>query len=208
MIRVLIVDDHPVVRAGLRAVLSSEPDIEVVADLGEASAAIDAIATLRPDVVLMDLQFPTGMQGAEATGLIRSGAAAQGWVAPPAVLILTNYDSDRDIVRAIDAGATSYLLKDAPPDVLVAAIRSAAAGDPVRGAVLLAERAELAPLSRRELEVLELVAAGESNRAIAAALHLSEATVKSHLARINHRLGATSRTDAVARAREWGVLRD
>ncbi|UOE43188.1 response regulator transcription factor [Agromyces larvae] len=206
MIRVLIVDDHPVVRAGLRAVLSSEPDVEVVADLGEASAAIDAVATLRPDVVLMDLQFPTGMQGAEATGLIRSGGPEP--VAPPAVLILTNYDSDRDIVRAIDAGATSYLLKDAPPDVLVAAIRSAAAGDPVRGAVLLAERAELAPLSRRELEVLELVAAGESNRAIAAALHLSEATVKSHLARINHRLGATSRTDAVARAREWGVLRD
>lgn len=209
VIRVLLADDHPVVRAGLRAVLESEPDIRVIA---EAATAEQAIALTVPgaaepaDVVLMDLQFGAGMHGADATAAIT--ARPHG----PRVLVLTTYDTDADILAAIEAGATGYLLKDAPPEQLAAAIRAAAAGQPalappVAQRLMDRMRAPGTALSRRETQILQLVADGLSNQQISRQLHLSQATVKSHLVHIYGKLNADSRTAAIAAARDRGLIR-
>ena len=212
MIRVLLADDHEIVRLGLRAVLEEADDIIVV---GEVATAEGAIATAQAggiDVILMDLRFGPGAQGARLT----TGADATREIRatmdnPPKVLMVTNYDTDVDILGAIEAGAVGYLLKDAPPEELLAAVRSTAKGDPamspmVRDRLQTRDRAPRSSLTPRELEVLQLVADGSSNREIGQQLILSEATVKSHLVHIYDKLGVRSRTSAVASAREQGVL--
>ena len=206
MIRLLLADDHPVVRAGLRALLGAEPDLRVVLEAGTAEEAVALAAAGDVDVVLMDLQFGGAMQGAEATRRVRAVAGA------PRVLILTNYDTDADILGAIEAGASGYLLKDAPPAELIAAVRAAAAGQSALAPAIvtrLADRSRVPEgrLSPREVEVLGLVAAGRSNRQIGQDLFLSEATVKSHLVHIFGKLGVSSRTSAVASARASGTIR-
>ena len=205
MIRLLIADDHPVVRAGLRALFATEPDLAVV---GEASTGVEAVERSRSgvDIVLMDLQFGDGMQGAEATRRIRASEDA------PHVLVLTNYDTDADILGAVEAGASGYLLKDAPPAELVAAVHAAARGESalaprVAGRLEARQNAADEALSSREAEVLGLVADGLSNRDIARALFLSEATVKSHLVHIFAKLQVSSRTAAVASACDRGYIR-
>jgi len=204
VIRLLIADDHPVVRAGVRAMLEAEADLVVVANVDGADAAVRRAADGGVDVVLMDLQFPSDMQGAEATRHIRSQEDA------PRVLVLTNYDTDADILSAIEAGASGYLLKDAPPGELVAAIRAAATGEPAFAPGVssrLDANGGLERLTGREAEVLGLVASGHTNREIGRSLFLSEATVKSHLVHIFAKLEVGSRTAAVARARDLGIIR-
>ncbi|WP_226346708.1 response regulator transcription factor [Agilicoccus flavus] len=207
MIRIVVADDHPVVRAGLVALLAGEADLAVVGQASSAEEAVTAAADLAPDVVLMDLQFGAGPTGAEATRRIRAEPAA------PAVLVLTNYDTDADILGAVEAGASGYLLKDAPPEVLVAAVRAAAAGEsalaPAVAARLLGrmQRPQVT-LTPRETEVVGLVSDGLSNADIATRLFLTEATVKSHLVRVFTKLDVTSRTQAVAAARRLGLVRD
>ncbi len=206
MIRLLLSDDHPVVRAGMRALLEAEPDLEVTGEASSAEEAVRLAAAPGLDLVLMDLQFPGALQGVEATRRIRSLPDA------PRVLVLTNYDTDADILGAIEAGASGYLLKDAPPGELVSAIRAAAAGESALAPAVasrLDESQRSADQRRtvREAEVLQLVAAGRTNREIGQALFLSEATVKSHLVHIFTKLGVGSRTAAVARARELGAIR-
>ncbi|MFP8940244.1 response regulator [Streptomyces fenghuangensis] len=205
-IRLLLADDHPVVRAGLRAVLETEPGIEVVAEAATAEAAVARAAGGDIDVVLMDLQFGGGMNGAEATAAITSRPSA------PRVVIVTTYDTDADTLPAIEAGATGYLLKDAPPQELAAAVRTAAAGrtalaPAVADRLMNRLRTPGTALTRRETEVLALVAEGLSNQAVGARLHLTEGTVKSHLARVYAKLGVESRTAAVATATELGLIR-
>jgi DNA-binding NarL/FixJ family response regulator len=208
MIRLLLADDHPVVRAGLRALFSAEPDLEIVAEAATADDAVLACVNVEVDLVLMDLQFGSGAsnQGVDATRMLRSG------VRPPHVLILTNYDTDADILGAVEAGASGYLLKDAPPTELIAAVRAAAAGESALAPEIadrLSSRARTTEqgLSLREAEVLGLVAEGKSNRDIGRELFLSEATVKSHLVHIFTKLGVNSRTSAVAKARATGAIR-
>lgn len=206
MTRVLLVDDHPVVRTGLRMLLSAA-GIEVVAEGANGEDAVRLVREYAVDVVLMDLQMGTGMDGVAATEQILARSDA------PRVLILTTYDTDQDILRAVEAGASGYLLKDAPPDDLVEAVHRAARGETVLAPVvadrLLARlRNPLRTLSARELEVLRQVSHGRSNREVAKALFLSEATVKTHLVHVFEKLGVDSRTGAVARARELGLLRD
>ncbi|GAA2022523.1 response regulator transcription factor [Agromyces tropicus] len=206
MIRLLLSDDHPVVRAGMRALLEAEDDLHVVGEAASAEEAVRLAAQPGLDLVLMDLQFPGALQGVEATRRIRSVPGA------PRVLVLTNYDTDADILGAIEAGASGYLLKDAPPVELVAAIRAAAAGESALAPTVASrldesQRAADQRLTVREAEVLNLVAAGRTNREIGQALFLSEATVKSHLVHIFTKLGVGSRTAAVARARELGAIR-
>lgn len=205
-IRLLLADDHPVVRAGLRAVLETEPGIVVAAESATAEEAVARAAIGDIDVVLMDLQFGTGMGGAEATALITARPDA------PRVLVVTTYDSDADTLPAIEGGATGYLLKDAPPEDLAAAVRTAAAGRTTLAPAVadrLVNRLRIpgAALTRREIEVLTLVGQGLSNHAIAARLHLTEGTVKSHLARIYSKLTVESRTAAVAAATDLGIIR-
>lgn len=211
MIRVLLADDHEIVRMGLRAVLEGAEDIDVVGEVATAEAAIAQAEQGGIDVILMDLRFGAGvegtrvMNGAEATRVIRQETH------PPKVLVVTNYDTDADILGAIEAGAVGYLLKDAPPSELIAAVRSAADGDSalsptVADRLMTRVRTPRTSLTPRELEVLQLVAAGSSNRQIGQDLMLSEATVKSHLVHIYDKLGVRSRTSAVAAAREQGVL--
>ncbi|MDN6235531.1 MAG: response regulator transcription factor [Corynebacterium flavescens] len=212
MIKVLLADDHEIVRLGLRSVLEAAEDIEVVGFGATAEAAVSAVQAGVIDVVLMDLRFGAGIEGtrvmggAEATAQIRSSMEH-----PPKVLVVTNYDTDADILGAIEAGAVGYLLKDAPPTELVAAVRSAADGDSalspiVADRLMTRVRTPRTSLTPRELEVLKLVAGGASNREIGQELMLSEATVKSHLVHIYDKLGVRSRTSAVAAAREQGVL--
>ncbi|GAA1057484.1 DNA-binding response regulator [Agromyces luteolus] len=206
MIGLLLSDDHPVVRAGMRALLEAEDDLHVVAEAASAEDAVRIAETPGIDLVLMDLQFPGALQGVDATRRIRSMPNA------PRVLVLTNYDTDADILGAIEAGASGYLLKDAPPGELVAAIRAAAAGESALAPTVASrldesQRAGDQRLTVREAEVLALVAAGRTNREIGQSLFLSEATVKSHLVHIFTKLGVGSRTAAVARARELGAIR-
>jgi DNA-binding NarL/FixJ family response regulator len=210
VIRLLLADDHPVVRTGLRALLEREPDFTVVAETGSADEAVHLAGRGGIDVVLMDLRFgpptdTTTTDGATATARITATDDA------PRVLVLTTYDTDADILAAIEAGATGYLLKDAPPEELADAVRTAAHGrsalsPSVAHRLLDRVRNPGTALSPRETEVLGLVAAGLSNQRISRHLHVSEATVKSHLAHIYTKLGVDSRTAAVAAARERGVL--
>lgn len=208
MIRLVLADDHPIVRAGLNALFGLEDGFEVVAEAATPDEAVQEAERNNPDVVLMDLQFGVKVSatGADATRRIRALEAA------PYVLVLTNYDSDGDILGAIEAGASGYLLKDAPPHELIEAVRAAAAGQsalaPVITARLLSRmRTPAVSLSAREIEVLQLVAAGQSNTKVAAELFVSETTVKSHLAHIFSKLGVASRTAAVSAARNKGILR-
>ncbi len=205
-VRLVLCDDHVVVRAGLRALLDSAPDIDVVGEAGSGEEAAALARTLAPDVVLMDLQLGDGIDGVEATRRItaNSGGAVH-------VLVLTTYDTDADITRAIAAGATGYLLKAEEPDELFAAIRSAAAGRtalsaPVAHRVMERMRSPRPTLTARETDILGQLALGLSNRDIAKALFLSEATVKTHLGRIYDKLGVDSRTGAVAVAKEQRLL--
>jgi DNA-binding NarL/FixJ family response regulator len=205
-IRILIADDHPVVRAGLQGMLASQSDFELVGEAVSGTEAVALSAQLHPDVVLMDLRMAE-MDGAVATAHIQTQQPGT------AVLILTTYDTNSDILRAIEAGATGYLLKDTPRDELFAAIRSVAQGKailaPSVATRLLRQRKTLAGevLSTRELEVLSLVARGASNKEIARSLFLSEATVKSHLIHLFGKLGVTDRTAAVTVAFQHGLLR-
>lgn len=206
MIRVILADDHPVVRAGLRALLATEPDIDVIAEVGSAEEAVAESAARRPDVVLMDLQFGSQMQGVDATRLLRQQEPR------PHVLILTNYGTDTDILGAIEAGASGYLLKDTPPAEIIAAVRAAAVGEnalapSVVTRLLTRVQAPSKQLTPREAEVLTMVAEGLSNQAIGRKLFLSEATVKSHLVHIFAKLDTNSRTAAVAEARARGFIR-
>lgn len=208
MIRLVIADDHPIVRAGLTALFGLEPDLEVVAEASTPDEAVACAERENPDVVLMDLQFGSQSQatGVDATRRIRALEA------PPYVLVLTNYDSDADILGAVEAGASGYLLKDAPPHELTAAVRAAAAGESALAPVIASRlldrmRAPRVSLSSREIEVLELVAAGRSNSEVAEQLFVSETTVKSHLAHIFSKLDVSSRTAAVSEARQRGIIR-
>ncbi|OXM46110.1 response regulator [Amycolatopsis alba] len=205
-IRLLLADDHPIVRAGLRALLETEPGLLVSAEAATAEEAVARASEGDIDVVLMDLRFGPGMTGAEATAAITARPGA------PRVLIVTTYDSDADTLPAIEAGATGYLLKDAPPEDLAAAVRTAAAGrstlaPTVADRLMNRMRMPNIALTLREIEVLVLVADGLSNRAIADRLHLTEGTVKSHLARSYTKLGVDSRTSAVATATDLGLIR-
>jgi DNA-binding NarL/FixJ family response regulator len=202
---VLIADDHPVVREGLRGMLAADPAIRVVAEAASGDEAVVMAKRHRPDVVLMDLRMPGG-DGVRATaGIV---AAVPG----SRVVVLTTYETDADIVRAVEAGATGYLLKDTPRLDLIAAIRAAARGETVLGPTVAGRlvshlrRPAVEPLSGRETEVLTLVARGDTNADIGRALFISEATVKTHLLRAFAKLGVSDRTAAVTRAIELGVL--
>jgi DNA-binding NarL/FixJ family response regulator len=205
-VRLLIADDHPIVRAGFEGMLAGQPDLEVVGEAENGEEAVTLAQRLRPDVVLMDLRMPV-VDGVEATNRIKEEDPKAN------ILVLTTYDSDADILRAIEAGATGYLLKDTPREDLFRAIRAAARGEPVLAPSVTARLMQRAQtpartaLSGREIEVLELVARGGSNKELARDLHLSEATVKSHLIHIFDKLGVTDRTAAVTVALEKGILR-
>ena len=206
MIRLMIADDHPVVRDGLAAMLASQPDFQVAGEAADGAIAVALAAELRPDVILMDLRMPI-LDGVTAIRQIRARQPAAR------ILVLTTYDTDADILPAIEAGATGYLLKDTPRDELFRAIRATAAGEAVLAPAVAARlmgkmRAPAEErLSARELEVLGLVANGASNSDIAGALHISEATVKSHLLHVFAKLGVADRTAAVTVALQRGVLR-
>ncbi|MFG2653263.1 response regulator [Streptomyces sp. NPDC048436] len=209
-VRLLVCDDHIVVRAGLLALLGSAPDIEVVGEAGTGEEAIALAAKLAPDVVLMDLQLGEGMDGVEATRTITSSPGASA-PPPPHVLVLTTYDTDADITRAIEAGATGYLLKAERPEELFAAIHAAAQGrttlsPPVASRVMARMRKPLPTLTDRELDILAQLSHGLGNRDIARALFISEATVKTHLGRIYDKLGVDTRAGAVAVAKEQRLL--
>lgn len=203
-IRVLIVDDHPVVRAGLAALLSARSEIAVIGSVASGEEAVVAARTDSPDVVLCDLRLGEGLDGVEVTRILHGDPRIP-------VLILTTYDHDRDILRAVEAGAAGYLLKDADPDEIVAAIIRAAAGDTSLDAslterVVASMRTRRAGLSERELEVLALVAAGATNREIAKELFVSMATVKTHLVHAYGKLGVDNRVSAVAVGRSAGLI--
>jgi DNA-binding NarL/FixJ family response regulator len=204
-IKLLIADDHPVVRDGLSGMFARDPDFEVLGEAGDGAEALALARELQPDVILMDLRMP-GMDGVTAiTELAKQGSAAR-------VLVLTTYDTDTYVVPAIEAGATGYLLKDAPRDELLRAVRAAAAGESVLSpsvASRLVSRVrtpESGPLTQREIEVLELVAAGNTNRETAVKLFISEATVKSHLLNLYLKLGVNDRAAAVAEGFKRGLL--
>ncbi|MGW1997116.1 response regulator [Embleya sp. NPDC001921] len=207
MIRLLIADDHPVVREGLAGMLAAESDFEVVGSVEDGARAVDRAAELRPDVVLMDLRMP-GIDGVAATRrIVRELPGVH-------VLILTTYDTDADIVRAVEAGATGYLLKDTPRVELAAAVRAAARGEtvlapPVAAKLVTRLKAPVRdPLSPRETQVLGLVARGMTNAEIGRRLYISEATVKTHLLRTFNKLGVDDRTAAVTVAMADGLLPD
>ncbi|HET7652032.1 MAG TPA: response regulator transcription factor [Acidimicrobiales bacterium] len=199
MIRVLVVDDHAVVRQGLAQLLGSADDVDVVGTAGDGDEAVELVTSTAPDVVLMDLSMP-GVDGVEATRRIGEGAR---------VVVLTSFADERRIVDALDAGACGYILKDATPDEVLAAVRAAAAGDvpldPKAARVLLERRRVGGParrLSDREREVLALVAEGLANKQIARRLSITERTVKAHLTNIFQQLGVTDRTQAALWARD------
>ena len=205
-IRVVIADDHPVVRIGLRGMLETQNDIDVVGEAENGKQAVSLVSRLEPDVVLMDLQMPE-LDGVSATEQIRDRFRTVQ------VLVLTTYDTDADITQAIGAGAIGYLLKDAPREDLFDAIRAASRGESVLTpsvASRVMERIrspDVEMLSRREIEVLTEVADGKSNKETSQALFISEATVKTHLIHIFSKLGVNDRTAAVTVALERGILR-
>jgi DNA-binding NarL/FixJ family response regulator len=201
-IRVLTVDDHVVVRAGIAAMIANEPDITVVAEAGDGAEAVERYATHKPDVTLMDLRMPT-LDGVSAILAIRSTDPGAHIVA------LTTYDGDTDIHRALSAGACAYLVKDVLVDELVGAIRSAAAGKRVIPAAVASRLAEFMPrteLTAREVEVLRLVAKGLQNKEIARVIGRRVGTVKVHLKNILQKLGVTHRTEAVTLALQRGII--
>jgi DNA-binding NarL/FixJ family response regulator len=203
-VRLLLADDHPVVRAGLAGMLGMEPDLEVVGEAGDGEEAVVMARALRPDLVLMDLRMPR-LDGADATARIVAELPGVR------VLVLTTYDTDGDILRAVEAGATGYLLKDTPRGQLAEAVRAAARGEtvlapPVAGKLMTQVRGPGERLTRRETEVLALVAQGLSNPAIGAELHIGEATVKTHLLNVFTKLSVDDRTRAVTVAYERGLL--
>ena len=205
-LRLILVDDHPVVRAGLRALIESSDDLEVVGEASDAASAVEVVTAERPDVVLMDLSLGDGVGGIEATRRLAALDPA------PAVLVLTTYDTESDILRALDAGARGYLLKDAPPAELFAGVCAVAKGEPALApsvaATLMRRAASPEPrMTEREVEVLELLADGQGNREMARALFVSEATVKSHLSHIYTKLGVDTRAGAVAAAIEQRIIR-
>jgi DNA-binding NarL/FixJ family response regulator len=202
---VVVVDAHPVTRFGVVAMLTQQ-GIKVIGEAATGAQAVEVVATTRPDVLVTDLRLGEGLDGVGVTEAVRRLPH------PPAVLVLTTYDTDRDIVRAVEAGAAGYLLKDAPPEQIVAAVRAAATGDTVLSDALT-ERViarmrdgRLADLSARQVEILRLVAQGNTNKEIARSLYISEATVKTHLVHVFGKLGAESRTAAVSIARAEGLL--
>lgn len=204
-IRVLIADDHPVVRSGLAGMLGVEPDVEVVGEAADGAEAVALARDLAPDLVLMDLRMPV-LDGATATARITEELPAVH------VLVLTTYETDADILRAVEAGATGYLLKDTPRDQLVAGVRAAARGESAlsptvaRRLVQQLRGGDADRLTPRELEVLAGVSRGLSNAAIGRALFITEATVKTHLLRAFGKLGVDDRTRAVTVAMERGIL--
>lgn len=210
-IRILLVDDHPVVRAGLRAMLTEFEGISVAAEAADGDAALKELKRLQTlgdpvAVVLMDLQMGAGMDGVTATSQIKLLEAA------PSVLILTTYDTDADILAAVEAGASGYMLKDAPPEQIRQAVLAAAAGQtalaPKIAAMLMNRISNPAPaLTPREVQLLGLLATGLSNRAIAKRIFISEATVKTHLVHIYGKLGVDSRTAAIAAATQRRIIR-
>ncbi|MDH6282262.1 response regulator transcription factor [Prescottella agglutinans] len=197
MISVLLVDDHLVVRAGLRALLDSQPDIEVIGEADTGEDAVTMAAERTPDVVMMDLALGSGIDGVEAIRRIRADRPEQP------VLVFTTYDTDADVVRALDAGAIGYLLKDSAPQDIFGAIRGAVAGrsvlsPPVASRVLERMRRPDQALTAREAELLSLLAEGLTNKELGKRLFISEATVKTHLAHIYAKLGVDSRAAAVS----------
>ncbi|MGJ6965914.1 response regulator [Streptosporangium sp. G11] len=204
-IGLLIVDDHPVVRDGLSGMFARDPEFEVLGEAADGAEAVRLASALCPDVILMDLRMP-GMDGVSAIRELAERASGAR------VLVLTTYDTDGHVLPAIEAGATGYLLKDAPRDELLRAVRAAARGEAVLApsvAALLMSRVRRpapGPLSPREVEVLQLVAAGATNREAAARLFLTEATVKSHMLNIYAKLGVNDRAAAVSEAFNRGLL--
>jgi DNA-binding NarL/FixJ family response regulator len=204
VIRVLVADDHPIVRSGIVGLLDAADDIEVVGEARDGEEAVEAALRFSPDVVLMDLRMP-GIDGDEATArILRERPSSR-------VVILTTYETDASILTAIEAGASGYLLKAAPQEEILAGIRSVARGEVALAPAIAAKlvkrvAAPSVSLSPREREVLALVAQGESNPSIARSLFVSEATVKTHLLHVFEKLGVSDRTRAVTRAMELGLL--
>jgi DNA-binding NarL/FixJ family response regulator len=205
VIRILLVDDHPVVREGLRGMLEAEEDLVVIGEAGSGDEAVALANAEKPDVILMDLRMP-GLDGAGATEKIMAGSSGSR------VIVLTTYESDADILRAVEAGATGYLLKDASRAELAGAIRAAMRGETVLAPsvagrlVRRMRQPATQSLSAREVEVLRLVGKGLTNADVGAALHISEATVKTHLLRVFNKLGVSDRTAAVTTAMSRGIL--
>ncbi len=201
-IKLLVVDDHPAFRKGLAALIESEPDFQVVAEAGDGLEAIDLFRKTRPNVVLMDLRLP-GMGGVEATIAIRKEF-------PDArIIVLTTFDADEDIYRAIQSGAKSFLLKDTPDDELALTIRAVHAGHgklPSHIANRLEQRKQRADLSQREMDVLQLLIKGRSNKEIGSALFFSEDTVKAHLKTLFAKLNVRDRTEAAVSAIRQGIV--
>jgi len=201
-IRVMLVDDHPAFRKGLAALIGTENDLQVVAETGDGNDAIQLFRRHKPDITLMDLRLP-GMGGVEATIAIRKEF-------PDArVIVLTTFDMDEDIYRAMDSGAKSYLLKDTPEDELAATIRAVHAGEEKLAPELaerLAQRQKRPELSQREMEVLHLLVRGRSNKEIASSLFITEDTVKAHLKTLFVKLGVQDRTDAAITAIRQGIV--
>jgi len=205
-IKILIADDHPVVRSGIRGMLETEADFNVIAEAGNGREALELVEKLPPDVVLMDLRMPE-MEGVEAITKIKESYPDIH------ILVLTTYDTDADIVRAVEAGATGYMLKDAPREELFRAVRATARGEAALAPIVasrlmgkLRSSGEEA-LSPREIDVLMLVARGAGNQDVAEKLYISKATVKSHLLQIYQKLGVSDRTAAATTAIELGIIR-
>ncbi|HEY0890447.1 MAG TPA: response regulator transcription factor [Nocardioides sp.] len=207
MIRIVLVDDHPVVRFGLRSLIDGQEDLSVVGEADGLESALAVVRSEQPDVVLMDLSLGEGsVGGAEVTARLRQLPR------PPEVLVLTTYDTESDIMRALEAGARGYLLKDAPPSELFTGIRATSRGETVLAlsvaATLVRRSAQPGPiLTDREVEIVELLSRGLSNKDLARELFVSQATVKSHLSHIYAKLGVDSRAAAVATAIERRIIR-
>ena len=216
MIRVLIVDDDPLVRAGLALILGGAADVEIVGEAGDGAEGLDMAGRTAPDVVLMDIRMPR-MDGLEATGRLADRATG------PAVIVLTTFDADEQVLRALRAGASGFLLKDTPPAAIVDAVRKVAGGEPMLSpsvtATLIRQvsvssdgdrqrraRAQLDQLTDRELEVAVAVGQGRSNADIAAELYMSVATVKAHVSRLLTKLGADNRVQVAIRVHDAGLL--
>jgi two-component system NarL family response regulator len=201
-ISVTIADDHPIVRMGLRALIEAQPDMVLLAEAEGGAAAVEAFTRHRPDVMLVDLRMP-GMSGRDVITAVRSS------IPDARIIVLTSFDGDEDVFRAVQAGARGYLLKAAPPDDVLKAIRTVHSGGRLIApdvAARLADRVNSPSLTSREVGVLELVAKGLSNKEIAAALTLAEDTVKNHLKHVFAKLEVSDRTEAVLLAVQRGII--